>query len=78
MSESQLIQANRLAITTGGQSLKLTVDVNQKLVLSKGAVVEVLVKQAQPVLILEGSGFLFQGQCQRSFQFGSTVVVKGD
>jgi len=76
MSESQLIQANRLAITTGGQSLKLTVDVNQKLVLSKGAVVEVLVKQAQPVLILEGSGFLFQGNVKGRFNLGQRLLLK--
>ena len=74
--ESQLIQANRLALKTGGQSLNSVVDVSQKLILPKGAVVEMLVKQAQPVLILEGSSVLLQGTSKGRFTVGQRLLLK--
>ncbi|MBT4347788.1 MAG: hypothetical protein HOD21_03030, partial [Methylococcales bacterium] len=74
--ESQLIQANRLALNTEGKSLKPGVDVSQKSVLPQGTVVEVLVKQTQPVLILEGSGLLFQGNIKGRFTVGQRLLLK--
>ncbi len=74
--ESQLIQANRLALNTEGKSLKPGVAVSQKSVLPQGTVVEVLVKQAQPVLILEGSGVLFQGNIKGRFTVGQRLLLK--
>ena len=74
--ESQLIQANRLALNTEGKSLKPSVDISQKSVLPQGTVVEVLVKQTQPVLILEGSGVLFQGNIKGRFTVGQRLLLK--
>jgi len=65
-----------LAPKTHGESLKPTVDNNQPLILSKGSVVEVLVKQIQPVLILEGAGILFQGNIKGRFGVGQRLLLK--
>lgn len=59
-----------------GESLKQTVDNIQPLILSKGSVVEVLVKQIQPVLILEGAGILFQGNIKGRFGIGQRLMLK--
>ncbi len=65
-----------MAPKTHGESLKPTVDNNQPLILSKGSVVEVLVKQIQPVLILEGAGILFQGDIKGRFGVGQRLLLK--